>query len=82
MNNNHRDLLLMLNHELMSQKAYELEVTRLHELLYNIECTENVAKACELIDLNKYKIIKSTAGVKNFLRSREKRAFVFVNNRN
>ena len=82
MNNNHRDLLLLFNHELMTPKALELELSRLHVLLYNIESTESVAIACELIDLNRYKIIKNYIGVRNYLRSRQKKAFVFLNNRN
>ena len=72
----------MINHELMTPKAFELEVNWIHQLLYNIERTENVAKACELIDLNKYKIVKNNATVRNYLRSHDRKAFIFVNNRN
>ena len=82
MNNNHRDLLLLFNHELMTPKALELELSRLHVLLYNIDSSENVANSCELIDLNRYKIIKNYIEVRNYLRSRQKKPFVFLNNRN
>lgn len=82
MKNNHRDLLLLLNQELMNPKELELELCRLHELLYSIENTENVAIACELLDLNKYKIIKNNVVIRGYLRSRQEKAFVFLSNCN
>ena len=42
MNNPNRDLLVLFNHEIMTQKAIEHEVEQLHQLLYTIEGIDNL----------------------------------------
>lgn len=82
MNNINRDLLVMFNQELMSPQAIELQVEKLHEMLYDVERMENIAKAHEVIDVNKYKISNTGPEVKNIIRLQELTAFVFLNCKN
>jgi hypothetical protein len=82
MNNINRDLLVMFNQELMSPQAIEHEVELLHELLYNVERMENLAKAHEIIDLNKYKIINKEHLVKSVIRLQDLKPFIFLNCKN
>ncbi|MDB5202256.1 MAG: hypothetical protein JWQ27_1665 [Ferruginibacter sp.] len=77
-----RDLLVMFKQELMTPQAMEHEVTLLHELLFTVERLDNVVKAHELIDLNRYKIFRKDVEIKNFLRQRKEKPFIFLNNRN
>ena len=65
----------------MTPQAIEHEVELLHELLFSVERLENVVKAHEVIDLNKYKIFRKDFEVKKIFRQKEK-PFVFLNNMN
>lgn len=82
MNNPNRDLLVLFNHELMTQKAIEYEVEQLHQLLYTVEGIENLIITHEIIDLNKYKIINKHPQLRKLIRQRELKPFVFLNCRN
>lgn len=82
MNNPNRDLLVLFNQEMMSPQAIEHEVEQLHQLLYAIEGIENLITAHEIIDLNKYRIIKSSSQLRKHLRLRDLKPFVFLNCRN
>ncbi len=82
MNNPNRDLLVLFNHEIMTQKAIEHEVEQLHQLLYSIEGVENLIVAHEVIDLNKYKIINKAPQLRRLIRQRELKPFVFLNCKN
>jgi len=72
----------MFKQELMTPQAMEHEVTLLHHLLFQVERLDNVARAHELIDLHKYKIIHKELEIKNFFRQRKEKAFVFLFNMN
>jgi hypothetical protein len=80
--NPNRDILVLFKQELMTPQAMERQVSLLHELLYNVERLDNVVTAHELIDLNKYKIIKKQVFVKEYLRNGKEKPFVFLNNKN
>ena len=82
MNNPNRDLLVLFNHEIMTQKAIEHEVEQLHQLLYAIEGIENLIITHEIIDLNKYKIINNDPKFRKLIRQRELKPFVFLNCKN
>lgn len=82
MKNEHRDLLVLFRDAPLSPEAMEKEVNKLHELLCTIENYHFIATACELIDLNKYKVITTHHLVKQHLRLKKELPFVFVNNRN
>ena len=82
MNKSNRDLLVMFKQELMTPQAIEHEVELLHELLFTVERLDNVVKAHEVIDLNKYKIITKAFEIKNIFRQQKEKPFVFLNNKN
>jgi len=82
MNRINRDLLVLFNQELMSPKAMENEVELLHELLFTVERLENLVKAHEIIDLNKYKIINKEITLSKIIRLQELKPFVFLNCKN
>ncbi|MEO7046510.1 MAG: hypothetical protein ABI091_14460 [Ferruginibacter sp.] len=82
MNKSNRDLLVMFKQELMTPQAMEHEVEMLHELLFTVERLDNVVKAHEIIDLNRYKIISKNFEIKSFLRKQIDKPFVFLNNKN
>jgi len=77
-----RDLLVLFKQELMTPQAIEHELDSLHELLFDVERIDNFVSAHELIDLNKYKIIKTDFDIKRVIRSRKESPFVFLNNVN
>lgn len=82
MNNPNRDLLVLFNHELMTQKAIEYEVEQLHQLLYTVEGIENLIITHEVFDLNKYKVISKHTQLRKLIRQRELTPFVFLNCKN
>lgn len=82
MNNPNRDLLVLFNHEIMTQKAIEHEVEQLHQLLYAVEGIENLIIAHEIIDLNRYRIINKYTPLRKLIRQAELKPFVFLNCKN
>ncbi|MEO6454776.1 MAG: hypothetical protein ABIN97_11915 [Ginsengibacter sp.] len=82
MNKSNRDLLVMFKEDLMSPQAIEHEVELLHELLYGVERLENLVIAHEVINLNKYKIQKDFNTIRDAIRYKELKPFIFLNNKN
>jgi hypothetical protein len=82
MNKSNRDLLVLFKEELMSPQAIEHEVGLLHELLYTVEKIENLVIAHEVINLNNYKIQNQFHIIRNTIRRRELKPFVFLSNKN
>ena len=82
MNNSNRDLLVLFNQELMSPQAIEHELELLHEILYTVECIDNIITAHEVVDVNRYKIVTAPQQLKIILRQRELKPFVFLNCKN
>ncbi len=82
MNNPNRDLLVLFNHEIMTQKAIEHEVEQLHQLLYSIEGIDSLIIAHEILDLNKYRVINNDIQLRKLIRQRELKPFVFLNCKN
>ncbi len=82
MNNPNRDLLVLFNHEVMTQKAIEHEVEQLHQLLFTIEGIDNLVVAHEILDLNRYRVINNTTQLRKLIRQRELKPFVFLNCKN
>jgi hypothetical protein len=77
-----RDLLVLFKEELMSPQALEHEVELLHQLLYRVEVIDNIAIAHEVIDLNKYKVINRLGIIRDTIRMKLLKPFVFLNNKN
>ena len=82
MNKSNRDLLVLFKEELMSPQAIEHEVEMLHELLYSVEKIENLIIAHEVINLNNYKVQNQFHIIRNTIRRRELKPFVFLSNKN
>ncbi len=82
MNKSNRDLLVLFKEELMSPQAIEHEVEMLHELLFDVERIDNLIIAHEVININRYKIQHEPHIIKETLRTREIKPFVFLNNKN
>ena len=82
MNNSNRDLLVLFNQELMTPQSIEHEVELLHQLLYTIERIENIIIAHEIIDLNKYKVIKKPIQLRKLFLQTAVKPFIFLNCKN
>ena len=82
MSKSNRDLLVLFKEELMTPQSIEHEVELLHELLYDVERIENLVTAHEVINLNKYKISNKFHIVRDTIRKKELKPFVFLNNKN
>ena len=82
MNKSNRDLLVLFKEDMMSPQAIEHEVELLHELLYIVERIENLIVAHEVININKYKIQKSFQIIREAIRMKKLKPFVFLNNKN
>lgn len=82
MNKPNRNLLVLFNQALMSPGALETEVNGLHELLRQTERSDHFVRVHEMIDLNRYKIFRTSFEIKKLLRSRKEKPFVFLNNLN
>lgn len=82
MNHLNRDLLVLFKQEFMTPQAIEHEVELLHDLLQQVEITENIAAVCELIDINRCKISRKKNKLVAALAKKELKTFVFINCRN
>ena len=82
MNKSNRDLLVLFKEDLMSPQAIEHEVEMLHELLYAVEQIENIVTAHEVINLNSYTIQSQYSIIRNTIRRKELKPFIFLNNKN
>ena len=72
----------MFKEELMTPQAIEHEVGMLHDLLYTVEKIENLVIAHEVINLNKYKIQNQFNIIRNTIRKKVLKPFVFLSNKN
>jgi hypothetical protein len=82
MNNSNRDLLVLFNHDLMTPKAIEQEVEMLHELLYTVECVDNIITAYEVVNINRCIISNTPNLLRQTFRQKELKEFVFLNCKN
>jgi hypothetical protein len=77
-----RDLLVLLKDDQMSQQALEQEVELLHEMLYRVESLQQFCVAHEIIDMNRYKILRKPHLIQQVVRQHELKPFQFVFNKN
>ena len=73
---------MLFKEELMTPQAIEHEVELLHEMLYIVESIDNVCLVHEIIDLNKFKVHSQMHIIRNVLRKRDLKPFVFLSNKN
>ena len=78
----HRDLLVLIKDDSQIPHSIDVEVEMLHEMLFHVETIDNLCKASEIIDLNKFKIISKHSFITKILKQRELKPFQFVNNKN
>jgi hypothetical protein len=78
-----RDLLFIINrkHSLYEASSNE-ELAYIHEILYQFETLYHLVACVEIIDVNKYKIIRKKHLVEQVLRLPRLKAFQFINNLN
>lgn len=81
-NPQNRDLLVLTKKETMNPKELEQEVELLVDLLYHVEQMDAFCVANELIDLNRYKIIQKPHLIKQAVREKKLKPFVFISNNN
>lgn len=77
-----RDLLFLPKKDFGNQKDVEMEVEKLHEMLFHAECMENFCTVNEIIDLNVYKVITNRVKIEKIIRQRSMKPFQFINNKN
>ena len=77
-----RDLLVLSKNASTDQREMELEVEKLHDLLFHVESLDNFCIANEIIDLNKYKVINNPGKIQKIIIRNKMKPFQFVNNKN
>ncbi len=82
MNPRNRDLLVLTKKELMNQAELEHEIELLNDLFFLVESSDAVCLAIEVIDINRYKVIKKFHQVRQILKEQRPRPFVFISNKN
>jgi hypothetical protein len=82
MNRQNRDLILLRKDALPNQKTIDQEVASLNSLLQAVETSPHFCDSFELIDLNKFKVIKKTHILSMAVKSNKKKPFEFLINCN
>jgi hypothetical protein len=77
-----RDLLVLLKTEVLGPARFQSEVSFLEGLLKEVEGLQNVALAYELVDVHRRRLEKRSHIVKEALKGRLSKPFLFLNNRN
>ncbi|MFN5423587.1 MAG: hypothetical protein ACK5AO_10000 [bacterium] len=77
-----RDLLLIRKDIHPNDSSIEKEVSDLHTLLQSVETVEALCTACELIDMNRFKVLHDPTSVSKAVKQKELKAFQFLFNRN
>lgn len=77
-----RDLLVLTKKETMKPGELEHEVELLVDILYHVEQMDVFCVANELIDLNRYKIIQKPRLIRQAVREKKLKPFVFISNNN
>ncbi|GAO42442.1 hypothetical protein [Flavihumibacter petaseus] len=76
-----RDLLVLVKNARDNEAAMELELTRLHSLLLDVENPQTFSNVYEVIDCNKFKVFDDSRRIMQVIAAGES-AFVFLNNKN
>lgn len=77
-----RDMLVLVKDEFLSDDSIQIELERINRLLVSFETLENLCKAHEVFDLNRYKRITKTMQVKKIFNASEVKPFIFIINKN
>ena len=82
MNRQNRDLIILRKEALPNQQSIEQEVASLNFLLQSVEASSHFCDSFELIDLNKFKVIKKSHVLSIAVKSNKKKPFEFLINCN
>lgn len=77
-----RDLLVLVKDDHLDEEAIEFELAQLNRLLLISESVDNLSKAHEVLDMNRYKMIHKSAAVRKIMNQKKLKAFVFLINMN
>ena len=77
-----RELVVLSRPGLSRKEDYEQEVRLLHQLLQYAERWESFCAVHEIIDINRYKIIRKPWEIQQILQDKPVKPFVFLINKN
>jgi len=77
-----RDLLVLSKSASLNNDSFQHELEQLNSLLFNIENLQSFCAAHEIIDVNKYKVIKKFHLIQQIIREKALKPFVFIFNKN
>ena len=77
-----RDLLVLVKNDHLNEKAIEMELERLNQLLFNYETIQTLSIAHEVFDLNVYKIHNNPKIIKKVISKKHLKPFEFLFNKN
>ena len=73
----------MFRQHAMTQQDIDKQLSQLNNMLFTTERLDNFVGAHEVLDLNRYKIIRNPIEIKKMLRQKKLiKPFVFFNNKN
>jgi hypothetical protein len=81
MQSNRREWI-MIRESILSRVDREQELEHLHHQICYQESFEQLSRIMELVDLNRYKVIRDVGGVKKYILSKDKKTFCFLLNKN
>ena len=76
------DVLIVSKMPFLRDSALEKELHQITRLLYNVESSQNYFLATEVIDLNRFRIIRKPNKVREALSKLVSKPFVFICNKN
>ena len=77
-----RDLLVLSKNMSPDPTELEHEVQRLNELLFTVESLHQFCISNEIIDVNRYKVIRKRHVIERIIRENKLKPFQFVFNKN
>lgn len=76
-----RDLLVLVKNARHNEAEMEMELSRLHSLLMNVENAQTFCAVFEVIDCNKFRVFADSRHILQTISIGES-AFIFLNNKN
>jgi hypothetical protein len=77
-----RDLLVLVKNDHLTEKAIEMELEKLNQLLFNYETVSTLCIAHEVFDLNTYRIHNNFKQLKKIISKKHLKPFEFLFNKN
>jgi hypothetical protein len=77
-----RDLLVLVKEDRLSKEAIEFELEQLHKLLIDSETVDSMCVAHEIADLNRYKMLHKHHFIRDVIKYKDLKPFVFLINKN